>query len=247
MVESGGAGVQVRRITEGSAADLAGLQPGDVILGINGRGASSPHGVAQMIRQLPAGQTANVQFWRNGQTNELAIVLQPAREQYEVGFRGDDSISGMSRPSGDLESRVMRLEQQLAALTQELRQLRQLHQGSSPSAIGGAGIGDTTTTGFDATSTTGTTTAQPGVTPPSTTTPPADTTQPAAQPEATPSTTPAPATEPATGDDDLFGAETTEEPAATTEPAATETAPAEGEVTPEAAPATEAASDDLFE
>jgi membrane-associated protease RseP (regulator of RpoE activity) len=250
LVESGGPGVQIRRVTEGSAAARFGLQPGDVILSINGRGADSPHAVAQSIRQMQAGQSAAIELWRDGQTSELNIVLQPAREQYAVGFRGDESM-GMVRPSGDLESRVMRLEQQLATVLQELRQLRPLQQSGSTTGIGGAGIGETTTaTGFDASSTTtDAATAQPGVTtPPSSTTPAAGATEPAAQPAATPPATPAPATEPAAEDDNLFGTgSTTEDPAATaTEPAATEAAPAEGEATPETAPA-ESGSDDLFE
>jgi membrane-associated protease RseP (regulator of RpoE activity) len=256
LVETGGAGVQIRRITEGSAAATAGLQPGDVILGINGRGANSPHTIAQMIRQIPAGQTATVQFWRDGQTNELQIALQPAREQYEVGFRGDDPMVSASRTSGDLESRTMRLEQQLAAVMQELRALRQemaqlRGSGSSSTAIGG-GVGEAaTTTGFDAATSTGTTapaatTTQPAATPPATTAPQPDpfgeATEPAAQPEAAPPATPAPAAEPAAGDDDVFGS-------ATEEPAAEGAAPAEGEAAPaegEAAPA-DSGSDNLFE
>lgn len=159
MVETGGPGVEIRMVTEGSAAERFGLQPGDVILSINGRGADSPQAVAQLIRQMQAGQSAALELWRDGQTSELNIVLQPAREQYEVGFRGDDALRGMSRPNGDLESRVMRLEQQLATVLQELRQLRQLHHsGSAQTRIGGAGTGETSTaTGFDASSTTTTT------------------------------------------------------------------------------------------
>jgi hypothetical protein len=256
LVESGGPGVQVRRITEGSAADLAGLQSGDVILGINGRGANSPHTIAQMIRQIPAGQTANVQFWRNGQTNELEIVLQPAREPHAVAFRGDDAMGSMSRGSGDLESRVMRLEQQIAMLVQELRQLR--GSGHSSTGIGGGGIGETPATGLDATSatdttTTGTSTTQPGATPPSSTPPQSDPFDSTTAPAATPSTTePVPATEPAASDDELFDAgSATEEPATTptdttTEGAAPAETPAEEEAASETEPA-ESASDDLFE
>jgi hypothetical protein len=248
MVESGGPGVLIQRITEGSAADAAGLQSGDVILGINGLGASSPHEVAQMIRQMPAGQTATVQYWRDGRTNKLQIVLQPVRQQYEVGFRGDEPLAGASRTNGDLESRTMRLEQQLATVMQELRALRQemaqlRGSGSSSTAIGG-GVGEATTaTGLDAGTATATTTtdaaaAQPATTPPAAT--------PADQPETTPSA--APAADPATGDDELFDGATTEEPAApATETPATEGAAPAEDTTPDAAPATESSSDDLFE
>lgn len=194
LVETGGPGVEIGRVTEGSAAERFGLQPGDVILSINGRGADSPQAVAQLIRQMQAGQSAALELWRDGQTSQLNIVLQPAREQYEVGFRGDDAARGMSRPSGDLESRVMRLEQQLATVLEELRQLRQSQHGS--------GSGQTTIGG-------GAATAQSGVAPPSSTTPAASATNPAARPAATPPATSTPATaEPAAtaegGSDNLF-------------------------------------------
>jgi hypothetical protein len=276
LVESGGPGVQVSRITEGSAADLAGLQSGDVILQINGRGASSPHVVAQMIREIPAGQTAVVEYWRDGQTNEMEIVLQPARERREVGFRGDDSLTEMNQASGDIESRTMRLERQLATVMQELRQIRQemaqiRMSSSGQTSIGGGGIGEATTaTGFGAESAASATTAEPGaaITPPAATQPAeeatqddafgASTTEPAAEPAtatepgAEPTTEPAaePATEPADEGDDLFGDSSTEEaaPATDADSATEEAAPVDDEAATESEPAEEAESDDdLFE
>jgi len=144
LVETGGPGVEVRRVTQGSAADQAGLQSGDVILELNGQGASSPHEVARMIRDIPVGDTAMIQFWRNGQVNELQIALQPARQSHEVGFRGDANLTemnGAAQREGDLEIRTSRLEQQLAMVMEELRQLRQeiamAHSsGATPGAAG---------------------------------------------------------------------------------------------------------------
>ena len=266
LVESGGPGVQIRRITAGGAADRAGLQPGDVILQINGRGAMSPHGIAQMIREMPAGQTAVVEYWRDGQTDEMEIVLQPARERHDVAFRGDESRMGMNRATGDIESRTMRLEEQLAMVVQELRQLRQemtqlRSSGSSQTAIGGGGIGETTTaSGLETGSATSTTIeepeaaiTQPAATPPAAIQPAEDatlddafgasTTEPA-EPAIAPATetgaepTIEPAAEPATEStdegDDLFGESTTEEPAATEADSATEADPATEETTPPA-------------
>lgn len=139
LVENGGPGVEVRRVTQGSAADQAGLQSGDVILELNGQGTSSPHEVARMIRNMPAGEMATIQFWRNGEVNELQIALQPARQPYEAAYRGDASLTEMNdsaRREGDLEARTLRLEQQLAMVMDELRQLRQEIAIHSSSATG---------------------------------------------------------------------------------------------------------------
>ncbi len=125
LVENGGPGVEVRRITSGSGADQAGLQAGDIILQINGEDAASPHGVARMIRDIPAGETAVVQFWRNSQTSDVEVVLQPSRTPYQVGYRGDASLIEMNRAGSDLEKRTARLEEQLSLVMRELQQLRQ--------------------------------------------------------------------------------------------------------------------------
>jgi hypothetical protein len=245
----GGAGVEIRRLTEGGAAQKAGLQTGDVILQVNGRGASTPQGVAQMIRQIPAGETANVEIWRNGATSQLQITLEPVRAQWEVGFRGESS----SRPSGDLASRTTRLEEQLAMVMRELRQLReemaQLRSGASSQATAGGGgieqpaaqpgVGE-----FDARA------AEPAAEPAQpATAEPAEaatqanpfgeaTTEPAAEPAAEPAE---PAAEPAAEEDPFGSAATEEATPADAEPATEEAAPAETET----APAEE--SDSLFE
>jgi hypothetical protein len=227
LVSSGGPGVEVRRITEGSAAAQAGLQPGDVILQVNDRGATSPQGVAQMIRETPAGETVVLEIWRDGTTDEMEVMLQPIREQYEVGF-GDREQSVM-RPSGDLASRTMRLEEQLAMVMRELQQMRQEMAQLRTSASSQPATDDATLTepaaepGFDSFD-------QPA-------------TGPAAEPAAEP------ATEPAAEEEDPFGASPTEEATpAETEPATEEATTGEAEpATEEESAETESESDDLFQ
>lgn len=120
LVENGGPGVEITRITEDSAAKQAGLRAGDIILQVNGRGASSPEATARMIRQIPIGQTAMLTIWRDGDQQQMQVAMQPAREVHQVAFR-DESGSA----NGDLASRTMRLEQQLGTVMQELQQMRQ--------------------------------------------------------------------------------------------------------------------------
>ncbi|HEX5472428.1 MAG TPA: PDZ domain-containing protein [Lacipirellulaceae bacterium] len=137
LVESGGPGVEIQRITPGSAAQQAGLRSGDFILQVNGRGVDSPEDAAQMVRRIPVGQSGELTIWRNGNEQRVHFTMQPAprmmagemapgmgeeMEQpmsHEVGFGGSDSTVA------DLVSRTSHLEQQLASLTQELQQLRQ--------------------------------------------------------------------------------------------------------------------------
>ena len=212
LVESGGPGVEIQRVTNGSAAEKAGLQEGDIVLQVNGRGASSPQATAQLIHQIPVGQTGMLTIWRDGDQRQLQITMQPAREmsremRHQVGFGGAETTE-----NSDLASRTMRLEQQLNTLTQELAAMRQemaqLRAGSSTQSNG---LNSETNQGSAPQGTTQQNSTPPATTSPAATTPTAPppgfgqseekSAKPAAEP-AKPSAAPT-AEKPAAGD--LFG------------------------------------------
>lgn len=145
LLDSDGAGVRVSRVTSGSAADKAGLRSGDVILQVNGRGTKSAGSAAQMIRAIPVGQTANLTIWRDGDQQQMPVVMEAAREPRRVGYRGGmgETMSGDAHDLSHTETvpggssdRISRLEQQLQVVTEDLQQLRQ-----EISALRGAGGG----------------------------------------------------------------------------------------------------------
>jgi hypothetical protein len=128
MGESGGPGVQILRVTSDSAAAQAGLRVGDIILQVNGQGASSPQEAAKLIRQIGIGQSGSLMVWRDGNQQQVQVTLQPVRDSArrmaseaprQVGFGRSESADS------DLASRMQRLEQQINSLTQELASLRQ--------------------------------------------------------------------------------------------------------------------------
>jgi hypothetical protein len=120
LVEAAGPGVMIRQTVVGSAAAAAGLEPGDAIVRINGVGVEAPFQITRMIRAIPAGEPVTLHIWRDGQEQQITATLQPAGERYRVGFRSESVAM-----NGDLDSRTRRLEQQLAVVMQELRQLRE--------------------------------------------------------------------------------------------------------------------------
>jgi hypothetical protein len=220
MVESGGPGVAIQRVTKGSAAEQAGLREGDVILQVNGRGAASPQAAAQLIRTIQIGQAGTLTIWRDGDQKQLQVTM---RERAKREIPSENSIAGESRPghfggengsSSELASRTMKLEQQISSLTQELHQLRQeLAQIRSQSHVQQTGFNSDAPQASPPSSAPGTTPpAAPGATAPppgfgqTTVEKPAT---PAAPPaEAPKATTPPPATPPAATapSNDLFGA-----------------------------------------
>jgi len=142
LVEANGPGVRIRRVSEGSAADKAGLRPGDVLMSINDQAVSSPAMVSRTIHQMPVGQAVTLEIWRDGRTQEISATIGAARESvasdegndpYQVGFRGDGEASG------DLSQRVMRLERQLGMMTQEMGQMRQQLMQMNSGAAGSVG------------------------------------------------------------------------------------------------------------
>lgn len=64
----------VRRIYEGSPADLAGLQPGDVILGVNGQDGRKEG----LFRNRSPGTRYVLLVRRAGEEREITFVLGPA-------------------------------------------------------------------------------------------------------------------------------------------------------------------------
>src|SRR3954451_19439044 len=152
MVAGDRPGVEVSRITPGSAAEQAGLRDGDIILQVNGRNASTPQETAQMIRQIPVGQSVTLTVSRDGNQQQVQATMKPAqqrrdmtgdlmdRDPYRVGFRGEDeSVSG----GGESTMRVRQLEQQVTSLKQELEQMRQemTQLRSAGGAAGGVNAG----------------------------------------------------------------------------------------------------------
>jgi hypothetical protein len=216
-----GPGLEIRRVTEGSAAEQAGLRPGDVLMQVNDRWTSSPQAVAEIIRAIPIGETVALQIWRDGQTQQLSAKIAPARQQtvamngmnrdqqHEVGFRGDAATS-----NGELSQRVMQLERQLGMVTQELQQLRgQLSQMQATSATTSTGsvtqsILETPAAAKKGEGTLQLTSPPAGLEQPDQTVPPTDATQPAVEQPAPDSTQPkadeAPATEKSSDEDSLF-------------------------------------------
>jgi serine protease Do len=81
-------GVEVKAVMEGSPADSAGIQPGDVIMGYNGETVLGAEQLTRMVRETPPGRKVKVQYWRAGRTH-VAIVA--------VGVAAN---SGSSWPQG---------------------------------------------------------------------------------------------------------------------------------------------------
>ncbi len=69
-------GVVIRSVTEGSAADRAGLKAGDVILAIGGERIQSSFDLVYTIRSKKPGDKALLEYRRDGKTGEVEVTFQ---------------------------------------------------------------------------------------------------------------------------------------------------------------------------
>ncbi len=93
---SEGTGILVSSVTEGSPAQAAGLQVGDVITSISGTAATSASAVQKAVRQLNEGDTALVEVLRNGSPMSFEAVLT-TREfpGFDFNFDFDQMLEGV--------------------------------------------------------------------------------------------------------------------------------------------------------
>ena len=80
--------IEVAGLIEGMAAERAGLQPGDILISVNGKPVRSARGIQEVIRES-GGKPVEVIYSRNGQRGK--VVLEPeittmdGEERYMIG------------------------------------------------------------------------------------------------------------------------------------------------------------------
>ncbi len=71
------AGVCISHIEENSPGHLAGLLPGDILLGVNDRSIRSPEDLTLVLSTCPDGRTVQLLLYRNEKTIVLPVTLGP--------------------------------------------------------------------------------------------------------------------------------------------------------------------------
>lgn len=72
-----GSGALVAEVTSGSAADEAGLQPGDVVVDIDGHVVKSAQDFYNSEGQLALGDSLRVDYVREGKNRHVSLVIKP--------------------------------------------------------------------------------------------------------------------------------------------------------------------------
>ncbi len=73
-------GAQIEKVTEGGAAEAAGLRAGDVVVKFNDRAIASSSELTAAVRQQPAGAKARIEYVRNGTKATVTVTLGNAED-----------------------------------------------------------------------------------------------------------------------------------------------------------------------
>ncbi|OGT59468.1 MAG: heat-shock protein [Gammaproteobacteria bacterium RIFCSPHIGHO2_12_FULL_63_22] len=86
-------GALVRRVYRGSPAEVAGVQPGDVIVAVNGQRIDSGQGLHNMEGLLPVGQPVKLDLQRDGRLISTTATLKALSKEVE-GATLDPRLAG---------------------------------------------------------------------------------------------------------------------------------------------------------
>lgn len=93
-------GALVNEVNEGSAADKAGIQPGDVILSFDGVTVESSGDLPPLVGSNPPGTEAKVEVSRNGKEKTLTVVLDALEDDALSSQLAGDAGGGQSNALG---------------------------------------------------------------------------------------------------------------------------------------------------
>ncbi|KNE75262.1 HtrA protease/chaperone protein [Candidatus Burkholderia crenata] len=125
-------GALVSSVEAGGPAAKAGLQPGDVILSVDGQPVADSNALPSQVAALAPGTTAKVQVWRDKATKDLTVT---------VGTLSDTKTAtstGQGADKGDSASQDARLGVAVRPLTPEEKQSASLSHGLLVQQSGGA-------------------------------------------------------------------------------------------------------------
>jgi serine protease Do len=93
-------GVLVNEVFDGEPAQKAGVQPGDIILKVDGTAVDTPTSLAKVVAGLTPGKPAKLKVLRNGEQLDLPVLLSERKDEAEtpqvVPVKTPESILGLT-------------------------------------------------------------------------------------------------------------------------------------------------------
>ena len=98
-------GPRVESVTEGSCAETAGVQVGDIIIGFNGVDVESYNDLAGQLKKVNAGDTVEMVVYRSGEEVTLTVTLdeKPQTTETETETETETQQPETQQPEGYVE------------------------------------------------------------------------------------------------------------------------------------------------
>ena len=87
-------GALVSSVEDGSPAAKAGLEPGDVILSVNGKEIASSNELPPVIADITPGQSAKLQVWRKGGQRDIEVKVGNQKEEQVAAKENKEATTG---------------------------------------------------------------------------------------------------------------------------------------------------------
>ncbi len=116
-------GAIVAEVVPGGPADKAGVQPGDVVLAVNGHAVSSSTELTRTVAQSHTGDVLHLQILRNGHTVNVDIHsgVRPPENQLATADNDNDQDQGGSSPQTPVAPRPSALGMSFGPLDESAR------------------------------------------------------------------------------------------------------------------------------
>jgi serine protease Do len=109
------AGALVASVTPGGPAQVAKIEPGDVVLEFDGKSIDRMRGLPRIVAETPIGKAVGVVVWRKGEKKSFEVTLGELPEEEELAALTESEADTPS--SADIEA----LGLTVASITEELR------------------------------------------------------------------------------------------------------------------------------
>ena len=100
-------GAIVHLVLPGSPAEKAGLEPGDVVLNLNGQKIDSPSSLQGVVEQLTIGKSYPLEIVRDGKRQKLSVTIEQLPKDLTVARRGDP---GDEKPNSKFDKYGLELQ-----------------------------------------------------------------------------------------------------------------------------------------
>lgn len=102
-------GVFITSVIDGSAADEAGIEDGDVVFSVDGKEVNQPNELQAAVGTHNPGETVKLKIWRGGKTRTIKVTLQG--QSTGLGNTGQEEKKEQTNDIADLGMEVRNLNQ----------------------------------------------------------------------------------------------------------------------------------------